>query len=318
MKNNIVVICVSILIFLSSCTSEYHYQRGVYYNDVKNFDKAKIEFKKAINIDTNNLEAYWLLGHIEYKGKNYYRAIYYYNKYIDKNNNEYTAFFNRAQCRAKIENFIGSLNDWTMGIKLKPGEGRAYYERGRIKMLNLIDQKGAETDFDSAIVNKYINPDVYICRGTAKLKQNNINEALDDYLFAIDIDSTYLLGYFNVAALYETYVATSEVNGNNQDAYKCNIAGVTLLDKAIRNIPKNKDLFIKRGNFKGHLNDTEGALSDYKNALNLDPNDIDLLCRIGVIKIVNGDKQDGIADVNKSASLGSKRAKEFLNEYGEQ
>ena len=71
------------------------------------------------------------------------------NKAIELNNKNAKAYFNRGFCKANLEDFSGSIEDYTKAIELNPNDKYAYKERARSKNI-LEDKKGACLDWKKA------------------------------------------------------------------------------------------------------------------------------------------------------------------------
>ena len=110
--------------------------------------------------------------HIEYASiasdfsddKQYGKAIEFYSKAILKYSNYSTYFNNRAYCKSKLNNFLGSISDYSMAIEIEPNNALYYTNRGITLLENgkkdkaLSDfQKASELGSDEAktLLNKY-------------------------------------------------------------------------------------------------------------------------------------------------------------------
>ena len=91
LKNiTISVLCICTLIILSACDNEIsrkssYIERGIAYLEENKLNKARIEFKNVIQIDNKYADAYFYMGKIEEKEKNWNSAFNNYSKAIELN-----------------------------------------------------------------------------------------------------------------------------------------------------------------------------------------------------------------------------------------
>ena len=61
--------------------------------------------------------------------------------------------------------------------------------------------------------------------------------------------------------------------------------------------------YFSRGYYKYFSGDKQGAISDYNEAIRINPNDSDAYYNRGIVKEVLGDKQGAIADYNEAIRI---------------
>lgn len=174
-------------------------------------DKSRLEerFQKT---HTYLLE---LLNEIEFIAKSTLTSTDYYNNGVDK---------------TQINDFKGSIVDFTMAIKLNPNYAEAYYNRGSAKF-RLQDNKGAIEDFNKAIL---INPmffQTYYNRGVAKIQLQDYKGALADFNKTIELKSDYADAYHN-RGLMKIALGTKE--SGCVDLNKASSLGSTKAGNAIK------------------------------------------------------------------------------------
>lgn len=129
-----------------------YYFRGI--AEIKiDVDKGIEDFKKALEIEKEEPIFYFYLG-ISYKLKKIYKeAIKYFTKCIDLDfSMKVDAYYYRAECYYKIENYNLAINDLNNVIEINPNYYGAYFYRGCLKCGNLDIQKGLE-DLTNTIKN---------------------------------------------------------------------------------------------------------------------------------------------------------------------
>lgn len=126
---------------------EAHYQRGLSYDYLGQYDLAISDFSRAIGIKRSSSEAYLGLG-MTYKLKEQYdRAIISFNKAIEINPRENDAYLHRGDVYRIIGQFKLAINDLNIFISICGDADPGYLARG-ICYANLGDRKNALADFN--------------------------------------------------------------------------------------------------------------------------------------------------------------------------
>ena len=110
--------------------------------------------------------------------------------------NSSLAYFYRAAAKAKLEDYQGSIDDYTISIKLDSTDYNAYYNRA-ISKRKLKDYTGAIIDYTKAIQIKPDFSNAYNNRGTAKNELEDYTGAMIDFTKAIQIKPDFALPYNN-------------------------------------------------------------------------------------------------------------------------
>ena len=189
------------------------------------------------------------------------------------------------------DDYVGAIQYFNLAIQSKPNQATPYLFRA-IAKFNLEDFAGAEQDASHAIeLNPYLH-DVYEVRGAIRQKMGKYDDAIADYINALDVlpQNKYLL--YNLAVLHgevghhkrsnEMFENLFEVYPRFDYAYRGyarmllnegdSLKAVTYLDKAIELNRNNHDDFMLRS----HLNyfvkgDTLKAFNDIDAAIKLRP-----------------------------------------------
>ncbi len=118
---------------------------------------------------------------------------------LNKKEKNYEYFFNRAQDKAEVSNYLGAIIDYNKALELSPTEICLVYSmRGNAKR-NSGDFKGAISDQNKALVINPLYADGYFNRGSAKFKMGDLPGAIDDYSQAIIINPKDSDAFFNRA-----------------------------------------------------------------------------------------------------------------------
>lgn len=93
-----------------------------------------------------------------------------FTKAIELNTNNWEAYYNRGISKAKLQNYSGAISDYSTAIRLNPNFENAYYNRGNVKAQKLNDFKGAIVGYDKAIKINPNDGEAYGNRGLSKIK----------------------------------------------------------------------------------------------------------------------------------------------------
>jgi tetratricopeptide (TPR) repeat protein len=194
-------------------TTSSHLQQAKEYQKNKQFELAINEFTKAIQVENNNLEAYYWRGFCFYQisemrkavedfnisinlkpdyGKAYYwRALAYLkmgekdqalsnlNQAIILNPNDVICYYRRAEIFNFNEDLDNAQQDLEKVIQLNPNYIAALFLFGKIKY-QLGDNQGVLEKLNKLIELKNDYPEAYILRAKAKLKLKNFEDSLAD------------------------------------------------------------------------------------------------------------------------------------------
>lgn len=151
----ILVLVAGLMVFTNGYTqtAQKIYDIGIEYYRAENYKKAILAFNRAIQLDSNYVDAY------------YYRA---WSKQVDGDNQ-------------------GALLDYSKVIAFRPKHADAFYFRGMVKGM-LSDAQGAIADFSTAIT---LNPnygDAYYNRGLVRFNLKQLDEGCKDMNKAVALN----------------------------------------------------------------------------------------------------------------------------------
>ncbi|WP_017293543.1 protein kinase domain-containing protein [Geminocystis herdmanii] len=120
------------------------------YRNLKQYEKAIIDYTKAIDLDPNYTDAYNNRG-IAYKNlKQYEKAIIDYSKAIELDPNYTSAYNNRGLAYDDLKHYKKAIIDYTKAIEIDANYANAYNNRGVVYQ-NLREYKKAIIDYTTAI-----------------------------------------------------------------------------------------------------------------------------------------------------------------------
>lgn len=105
-------------------------QKGYDAMQAKNYDKAMEYFGKSIEADNNYAYPYSQRGICYYYKQNYSLSLADYSKAIELNSSDATTFNNRGLTYYQLGDYGSAISDYTQAIKLNPQYASAYYNRG--------------------------------------------------------------------------------------------------------------------------------------------------------------------------------------------
>jgi len=159
--------------------AELYLLRGNTWNKKKDYDKAIIDYNKAIKINPKNTELYIWIGNTWYNKKDYNKAIANYNKAIKINPNYELAFYNKGAVWVAKKEYNKAIADYTKAIDVNSNYADAYVSRGNIKRVFNGDYDGAIADYTDAIKINIDVENAYYYRGFAYYKKA-LNETTID------------------------------------------------------------------------------------------------------------------------------------------
>lgn len=175
--------------------------------------KVRLNIENLIPQDVENLTQIASIWHGKEK---YKKALDYWDKVINRDNNNATLFFNRGTTLIRLERYNEAIKDLSKSIELDNKlDYRQFYHRGVAKW-NSEDSQGALKDFDMAIeLDVEIDGNSrYLGRGRVKRELNDLDGGIDDLNMALKIDSKDSSVYNELALIYR-------MQGLFTDAFEC-------------------------------------------------------------------------------------------------
>ena len=170
-----------------------------------------------------------------------------------KSNSELIKLIESGQTKIDLEDFDGAIENFNKAIKLDSESLKANYYRGLAKYRKG-DDKGAIIDFTNSIKISPNNTTLYNQRGVAKANIKDYLGAIDDQNKAIELDPV------NIYAIYSRGRSMHSLGALKEAMLDYNIA-----------IANNEiEAYNSRGLLKRDLEDYNGAIDDFYNAINFD------------------------------------------------
>lgn len=131
----------------------HDYLAKIYFYQKNDLNKANIEASLAIELDTNDATTYLIRGQIHDQHNNYEQAIADYSESIKRNPNDALTYYYRAKINFKIGAYDAAIEDHTRAIENDASYAllmHSYYERG-MAYYHLGNHKPAITDLKEAL-----------------------------------------------------------------------------------------------------------------------------------------------------------------------
>ncbi|MEK7483683.1 MAG: tetratricopeptide repeat protein, partial [Planctomycetota bacterium] len=274
-------------------TPDLYYNRGLLKQKTNHFQEAFEDYSRTLAQDSGDPYAYMNRGVVREKLGDQEGALADYNRAIAEDRNTYEAYLNRGTLKIKKKDFEEAMSDFRLVIRYQPQNPKGYYAAGILKR-DLANPKGALVDFSYCIELEPTNKLFWYHRGKIHNVLKNWNEAIKDLEQAIQLDpkweypyyerglSHYFLG--NGEATFKDFAIVLQLNPQFVEVYKFSgdiyfeqnnfPEALKNYDQAIQLEHKNGDLLLSRGCVKEQLQDLEGALADFTQALlfKVDPN----------------------------------------------
>ena len=184
--------------------SEVHNLHGfILYLD-KNFDEAIASWKKAININSNYIEAYNGLGNVFLKLNKLDLAIQNFEKAVKINPNYFEAYCNLGSAMIRLEKYQDAIDNFEKAIKIKPNYSQAMYGKAYSLMKN--------RNYSDAIIyfNKFTkynpqNADAFNAIGSCLISLNKFKDSLNYLIKATDLQPEHKDAQKNLMNLLKFY-----------------------------------------------------------------------------------------------------------------
>jgi tetratricopeptide (TPR) repeat protein len=282
--------------------------------------KALDAFNTSIKLRENNELAFMMRGATYQTMENWDSALADYSKAIELNGQDALAYYRRSQIyneqkkEAQEKADKDKFNE-LYAVMSKPESAAEFYDRARY-----FEDRGfwedAITNYSGAIQKdpalKIGLPasSVYERRGDIYLAQVQVTEALQDYNKAIEIQPQRADLLLKRADLLYDYIGDEASVQQAEKDYTAVIARATELankpDVLVRAYRGRGDVYIA-------LNEADKAISDFSEALKLDPQNMDVIFDRGLAYDNKGDADNALKDYSRVIELDPEQAAAYNN-----
>lgn len=238
---------------LSLC---YRYKADA-YQILKKYESALENYEKAIELDTNNINAHFNLG-VLYSDKmnKRDRALEKFDMIIEKKPDFADAHFARGKINENMGNYVNAVINYAKAIELD-GTKEAYKDNKTVMYMHLHQSKNAIAEASRLIELFPNDEEAYKLRANSYFMAMQYNKALDDYSKLV---------YLNPKPAYYS------LRANCLEALQRYEEALQDYDNAMN---KQKDngalMYSSRGRVFEKLGQYEKALTDHDQALSMSP-----------------------------------------------
>ncbi|HEY9598126.1 MAG TPA: tetratricopeptide repeat protein [Cyanophyceae cyanobacterium] len=293
-----------------------------------NYSSALENFKQALKLDPNLVDAYICQSIIHYYQGNHRGAIADCDEVLRINPNNADVYNNRGLNRIALGDYQEAIADFSHALKIEPHHAKAYLNRGYSR-LQLDNNWGAIEDFDQALTIDPQAAKVYLkqvadtlsqepgainnpkqkftkgllIEGNLRYESGNYQAAIDAYTQIIRLDSKNTEAYNRRSTARS---AVGDYEGAFKDLYKAAkyyLDEQSLQPASILTVETRVENYRHRGVNKVQQGDFQGAIEDFNQVLQHNQKDaIALTCR-GFARQRLGDNQKAIEDLQQAAKL---------------
>lgn len=170
-----------------------HQNLGTVYFSVGNFQKAIENYEKALPFASKaeKQRTYRSLGMAHYEMKNYEKAVSYFDLAIKLGSEDPLLYLVRGLSFYAEEHYNRAIDSYSHLINLEPNNTQAYLHRGKAYYENEEFQNALQ-DYNRLISHNSFDPAAYRLRGLTYLSLGLQEEALNDFLYAVEIEKPQL------------------------------------------------------------------------------------------------------------------------------
>ena len=254
----------------------------------KDYSAAILKYDEALKLNPNNSHAKNNIESIYDERKNLDRLIRDFDKSIQNNPKDATAYYNRGNSYERLgdyslqnnftsveersesylkeikynydkKNYNFALKDYNKAIKLNPNDANFYNARGQT-FTNLKNYKNATADFNTAIKIKKNYAEAYNNRGETYCRFINSKKRNDRL-------GNLITGIFSLPADVFSDNPTSYITENKPDYQPA----LKDFEKAIRLNPEYAKAYYNHGKVYSWMENYNQTIEDYSKAIQLDP-----------------------------------------------
>lgn len=166
---SLVIAFLIISIFSFGQSAKDYTQKGRELYEKHEFMEALLNLNKAIEVDPNHSQAYFVRGNIKDAFDDRHGAMKDYNSAVEKNAKFADAFFARGNVKMKLQDYYGAISDYTSAIGINENYIEAYFNRGKAKQF-LQAYEDAINDCSKIIQLHPKNMDAYYMRGLLRIE----------------------------------------------------------------------------------------------------------------------------------------------------
>ena len=273
--------------------------------NLNNLADSKRFLNRIIQLDPGYYKAYYTLGEVYFTENDFANALFNYEKAV-KINNKFNYYQKIGDCYKNLKQPDKAVESYSTALSLNPAnsdslkvmaseayESLAEIEKNRTRYTNAIEyiDKGLKLNNKSSVL--------YYISAYSKSKLGKNNDAVNDYLKALDINPKDIESYINLSGLY------NEINQFEKS--------VSIAQKGILVDSKQYKLYNNLGDSLQSQKNYEQAISAYKKSIDLYPSSAVIYYNLGICYKETNDKDNATRSFQQAVTLDSK----YLDAYYE-
>jgi tetratricopeptide (TPR) repeat protein len=195
--------------------------RGNYYKEKGEIQKALADFGEVLRIKPNNHDVFTNRGNLYFNANEIDKALADYEKVIEINPSDKEslgkAYNNRGSCKFRKNEVEAAFADYNKALELYPKYPDAYLNRAVYFAVTNQHEKAA-SDFTEYLSSKKENPQGYNWRGISYNKIGKYTEALQDFNTAIEMKPNNGEYYYNRSVSYNGLGNAAQAQADAQKA----------------------------------------------------------------------------------------------------
>jgi tetratricopeptide (TPR) repeat protein len=268
-----------------------HRVAGILEQNAGHYELAENEFRRAIELDPKNSDAYRRLGQVLERSNQPDEALSAYRRAVEIEPQYYrnqqalgTFYFDRAQ-------YNDAADHYTKTTELAPSEPNAHYALG-VTYLNLGRFTDAEDQLRFAIHLSETPPALYSL-GQVLMYEGKDQEAIPYIARALKLGPGIYLGWMNLGIAYRRTNRQAESDRASRQALE-------LAEKDLTQDPRNGVIRSHLAYLCARLGASQRAASEIAQALQLSPNDADTRWAAAITYEALGQRENTLAVLNQS------------------
>ncbi|CCQ53828.1 MULTISPECIES: tetratricopeptide repeat protein [Crocosphaera] len=168
---------------------------------LNNNQAAKRDCEKALEMNSDNMEAYLNKGLADYRMENYHQSLAAYQEVIKRQKGDYRAYYNQGLVHFQLGNYQQALNSYDQALEIDQDyslehKTLIYHDRA-LAHLKLEDFSRAIANLTHLLILNPKNEQAYYQRGYAYQKSGDHKAAFQDFTEVITLNPQSTNAYIN-------------------------------------------------------------------------------------------------------------------------
>ncbi len=275
-------------------SAQNYINRGIAYNDSKDYTAAITDCNKALKLYPQNKRALKIRAYSYYWQEKYDSSIQDLNEVLQLDNSDAAAWDQRGLDYYWLNKLDNSISDFSEALHHDPANALFWFNRGN-SYYWLRNYDKAIGDFSESITYNAENIRPFYIRGLCYYYSKKYRDAVNDFNLAYKIDP------LNDDVL--------NARGNCYEMVDQEDSALADFSKALKINPANSAAWNNRGNAYKRKQNYDLAIADYIQAILLNPKNSDAIFNRGNVYLLLKKPEEAIADFNEVLKIETPSAK---------